>query len=354
MKKKAIQILIVIMIMFITISCHKKNEDPDNPAGKKKYAWAVGAQDSTGYGTILFSANGGDTFVRQGEGSLALQGIDIADIWAMDEYNVWAIGSNNVVLKTSNSGLTWERVPTPAISPDPNLMSISIVNKTGIWISGSGGVVYHSSDNGISWTLFDTAFFQNASLQGIWAISPEKVYVAGGTSTSQARGFIAYTLDGGATWDSLVPAGDYNRNEWIGVCSSGNTIVVYGCKAHYIVSTDGGTTWKNDSLQTGGTNGSDINHLIMLDSQTWWGAFDQGQIYITKDGGTTWAEQPTGQGGYYLVGIDAWDSQLALVAGTPLSMPFVSPILKTTNGGTTWEKKYTSKSRLWKVTFIKD
>jgi len=354
MKNKGVLILMALAVMVMTAACNKQKDDPDNPAGKKKYAWAVGAQDSTGYGMILFSPDGGDSWTRKGAGSPALLGIDIGDIWAVDEYNVWAIGSDNVILKTSNSGETWERIPTPVLSPAPNLMSISIVNKTNIWISGSGGVVYRSSDNGGTWTLFDTAFFKNAGLQGIWAVSPLEVYVAGGTNSSQSRGYIAYTLNGGATWDSLVPADDYNRNEWIGVCSSGSTIVIYGCKAHYIVSTDGGITWKNDSLQTGGTNGADINDLIMLDPRRWWGAFDQGQIFFTTDGGTHWTEQPTGQGVYYLVGIDAWDPQLALVVGTPLSMPFVSPIIKTTDGGTTWLRKDTIKSRLWKVTFIKD
>jgi photosystem II stability/assembly factor-like uncharacterized protein len=234
-------------------------------------------------------------------------------------------------------------------------MSINIINKTDIWISGSNGVVYNSPDNGNTWTLCDTNFFQNVQLPGIWAVSPQKVFAVGTTTNSQQTGVIGYTLDGGATWDSVVPADNYNQNQWIGVCSSENTIVIYGSRAHYMVSNDGGTTWKNDSIENtgGGDGGSDINHLIMLDSQKWWGAFDMGHIYITADGGTSWTEQQTGQGGF-LVGIDAVDSQLALVVGTPVSSVVESPILKTTNGGTTWENKFTSKSSLWKITFIKN
>lgn len=354
MKNKAIQTSILIIVVFITISCRKKNDNPDNPAEIKKYVWAVGAKDSTGYGTILFSSNYGDSWERQGLGTLALQGVDITDIWAIDENNIWAIGSNNVILKTSNSGRLWEKVQVPAVSPNSYLMSISIINKTNIWISGSNGVVYNSSDNGSNWSLFDTAFFKNGQMQGIWAVSPEKVFVVGGNNAHKERGVIGYTFDGGATWDSIVPADDYNRYRWIGVCSSGNTIVIYGSKAHYMVSTDGGTTWKNDSLQTGGTDGADLNHLIMLDYQKWWGAFDDGQIFITTNGGTSWDEQQTGQGGFYLLGFGARNSQLALAVGATLSHPVSSTIIKTTNGGTTWEKKYGSTLRLYQLTFIKD
>ena len=171
------------------------------------------------------------------------------------------------------------------------------------------------------------------------------------------RGFIGYTLDGGATWDSITPADNFNKWEWIGVVASGNTIVIYGSKAHYIVSTDGGSTWENNLVpNTGGMNAADINDLIMLDPQTWWGAFDMGQIFITTDGGTTWTEQQTpGIGGTFTVGIDTWDGQLALAVPFADFYPPVCPVIKTENrGATLWDRTYICKSNLWKVTFIKD
>lgn len=345
-------------ILLIGISCKKNEDNLENPkpTEKKKYAWACGKPDSTNFGLILFSEDGGDTWVRQGTGNLSLLEIEIIDIWAIDENTVWAIGSDNTVLKTSNTGNSWQKVNMPNNPSKPLLQALSIVNKTNIWISGEHGTVYKSTNCGDNWIMFDTIVFQSNQLQGIFAISPEKVYVAGGTNDSPVRGFIAYTLDGGNTWDNIVPANNYNKHEWIGVCSSGNTIVVYGRESHYVVSTNGGTTWKNDSVHnTGGGGGAaDLNHLIMFNSQTWWGAFDMGQIFITHDGGASWISQLSGQGGFYLIGIDAWDSQLALSIGTPISHPFESPILKTSNGGTSWEKKYNYNGFLCKVTFIKD
>lgn len=341
-----------MVVIIIMISCKKKDDEPD-PEPKKKYAWVSGDADSTGYGMILFSADGGETWQRQGQGSTALQGINVIDIWALDENNIWATGSKNVILRTNDGGQTWTQVPAPANKSNPELLSISIVNNTNIWISGSGGTVYRSTDGNSFTQVGDTTFFHNGLMQGIWAISPEKVYVVGGIGAKGERGFIGFTLDGGATWDSIHLENDYNRNEWISVVSSGNTIVVYGGKSHYVVSTDGGTIWMNDSVPApGGGGGADINHLIMLNSQTWWGAFDMGHIFLTTDGGTTWTDQPTGQGGEFLVGIDTWDSQLALTVGALAGWPPEGVILKTTNGGTLWETKHTYNTYLNKVSCI--
>jgi photosystem II stability/assembly factor-like uncharacterized protein len=353
MKRFGLVFSVLLIMTGIISSCSKKSNN-SSPAERNKYAWVAGQVDSTGYGQIFFSADSGETWVRQGEGIAALKNIDVNDIWAVDENNIWAIGSGNSILKTIDGGKTWIRLQAPVNQTSGNLLAISIVNKTNIWISGSGGTVYNSADNGNTWKMFDTTFFHVGLMQGIWAITPQKVYVVGGIGVPLSRGFIACTLNGGVTWDSVSPANNYNIHEWIGAASYGNTIVVYGGRAHYIVSIDGGLTWMNDSVPgTGGISGADVNHLVMLNSLTWWGAFDLGEIFLTKDGGTTWASQQTGQTGEYLVGIDAWDSQLALAVGMAASWPKTGPILRTSNGGTNWITKMTSTANLYKVSFIK-
>jgi photosystem II stability/assembly factor-like uncharacterized protein len=202
--------------------------------------------------------------------------------------------------------------------------------------------------------LFDTNFFQKSLMQGIWAVTPQKIYVVGKAGGSAPRGFIAHTLDGGAKWDSLLPADDFNKNEWIGVAASGNTIVVYGGQSHYLFSTDAGLTWKNDSVEVAGRSlKADFNHMVLLNPQTWWGAMDMGHIYLTTDGGTTWTPQQTNEGGSYLVGIDAWDSRLALAVGEAVNWPNRGPLLRSSNGGATWETKMVYRSNLQKVSFIK-
>ena len=353
MKRPGFLLSVMMILTCIIISCNK-NSDNSEPVQKKPYAWIAGEKDSTGYGMILFSADSGETWVRQGLGTTALKDIDVNDIWAVDENVVWAVCSSNVVLKTQDGGKTWTRMQPGSTRSSPRLSCISIVNRSNIWISGSGGTVYNSIDNGVTWIQFDTTFFHNGLMQGIWAITPLKVYVVGGIDLPQSRGFIAYTLDGGVNWDTISPVNDYNRHEWIGVTALGGTIVVYGGRAHYMVSTDGGLNWKNDSvLHTGGILGADVNHLIMLNTQTWWGAFDLGEIFITTDGGINWTSQPTNSGGEYLVGIDAWDNQLALAVGMAASFPKRCPILRYSHAGSNWEVIKIFSSNLYKVTFVK-
>ena len=357
MKTKKLLALIFLLAMLslfvIPYGCKKKNNEPEPTPVKKKYAWVVGTEDSTHYGMILFTPDGGDTWQRQGEGSTALLGIDLSDVWAVDTNIVWAVGSGNSIIKTNDGGKTWVRITGPQTPSLTDLSSISLVGYNDIWISGGNGTVFNSKDGGSTWTVFDTNFFHNGLMQGIHAINSQTAYVAGGIGT---RGFIARTIDGGQTWDTIVPENNYNRNEWIGVkASDAAHIVVYGGRSHYMISVDSGHSWKNDSVSgTGGTGGADINCLTMLNAQTWWGAFDYDGIFITTDSGASWTRQTSvGPGGMWLFGIDYYDRNLAIIVAQS-SMSLTGKIIKTSNGGSIWELKYHSRSWLNKISFIKD
>ena len=341
--------IILLCILAIQVGCKKDNDAPD----KKKYVWAVGSPDSTNYALIYFSDNGGENWVRQGEGQDALLGLDLADVWAVDENTVWAVAEQNVILKTTDGGANWFRVPPPTQRTGASLSSISIIGKTDIWISGS--VVYHSTDGGNNWTSIQSPVLSNSNLQGIHAINSNIVYGVG-SYNGTGRGFIVHTTDGGQTWDSIVPADNFNINEWIGVTSSDpNNIVVYGGRSHYVYSQDGGQSWKNDSTGIpGGTDGPDINDLIMLDAQTWWGALDYGNIGFTSNAGNSWDNQgpAPGPGGMWLVGIDHYDNDLCVIVGVS-SMSFTGKIIKTADGGQLWEMCIETDAWMNAVWFIK-
>lgn len=346
---------IISVVLFCTLitllGCKKSNDN--TPPLKKKYVWAVGNLDSTNYALIYFSADGGENWIRQGEGQAALKGAILNDVWAIDENTVWVVAAQNVILKTTDGGKNWFRVQPPTSDSNAALCSISIIGKTDIWISGN--VVYHSADGGNNWTSIQSDVLTNKYLQGIHAVNSDIIYVVG-SPIGLTRGFIARTQDGGQSWDSIVPKNGYNKYEWIGVTASDlQNIVVYGQLSHYLSSNDGGQSWKNDSIEgTGGTDGADINCLKMLDKNTWWGAFDYDGIFKTKDAGNNWVNQGSAPGpkGMWLFGIDFYNYELCVIVAEG-SMPYTGKIIKTANGGLIWELKLETHAQMHKVSFIK-
>lgn len=345
-----ISILLLSMIL-IQLGCNKNNDDPKILTN----VWAVGAADNTDYATILFSGDG-DNWIRQGESLEVLAGIDLNDVWALDENTVWVVGSNNSILKTTDGGITWNQTSLLPQNIDKELFSISLFGTDNIWISGSPGIVYNSLDGGNNWDISDSGILSDKFLQAIHIVNPQTVYVVGSRGLNSKRGFIARTLNAGQTWDSIVPSDNFNEHIWLGVTSSDdNNIVIYGAHAHYMYSNDEGQTWKNDSVpDSGGTGGADINSLKMLDADTWWGAFDYDNIFLTRDYGDSWEDQgpAPNPGNMWLLGIDYYDTNLCIILGSSASSNN-GKIIKTIDGGKIWETKYETNAWMKNVSFVK-
>ncbi len=354
--QKTIWLLLVGCIFGITIifnGCNNDDPEPETP----KHVWAVGFADNTNYGMIMYSANGGETWIRQGGDSDVLQGINLSDVWAVDENTVWVVGYKNSIIKTNDGGHNWERISPPANRSDINLSSISMIGSNNIWISGSLGTVYNSTDGGVTWNSVVDDYLSDKYIQGIHAASTDIIYATGGYTAGGTRGFIARTQDGGQTWDSIVPANDFNKHLWIGIKSSDiNNVVVYGGNGFYINTNDGGQNWKNDSVPDtgGGGLGDDLNCLTMLDANTWWGAFDLDGIFITEDAGNTWQNNGPAPppGNMWLLGIDTYDRNLCVIVGSSQSSNN-GKIVRTVNAGEIWETVYETDAWMNKISFIK-
>jgi photosystem II stability/assembly factor-like uncharacterized protein len=354
--KQALLTLISILFFLLTViqlGCKKDNNEPEPE--KEQVVWAVGAADSTNYGMILYSPDGGNNWVRQGEGNAGLSGVYLNDIWVVDVNTAWVVGSGNTILKTTDKGQAWNKMTLPSQPPEVELVSISMIGSDNIWVSGSYGTVYNSNDGGLTWTEIHADVLQNKYIQGIHAIDADIIYCVGGYEGSNTDGFIARTNDGGQNWDSIVPGDNYNKHLWIGAASSGNTHIVYGQEAHFVVSDDGGQSWRNDSVPgTGGTNGADINCLKMLNPTTWWGAFDYDEILRTDNSGAYWDAQGPAPGpqNMWLLGLDYYDKNRCIIVGSSASSNN-GKIIKTVNGGQSWELTYESNAWLQKVSYIK-
>lgn len=349
--KKLFIFLFVIPLAGMTILSCAKTTTPDTPENTRIIAWAVGAMDTNDVGVILFTEDAGETWERQGDTSMFL-GVDINNVWAIDQSNAWIVCSGNKIFRTINGGLTWIPVITPGISGNPDLYGISVVGNTNIWISGSGGTVYQSPDAGNNWTVYDTNAFRKGLMQGICAVNSRVVYVAGQIETgSGSWGYLARTLNGGTTWDSIALPGGFSQHLWIGVTASdSNNIVVYGQAGHYAVTHNGGNFWYTPTQVAPG----DINSLVMISNESYWAAFDYDLIFKTFDGGDTWLEQTSkGPLNQFLVGIDTYYTQTAIIVGESADSTRSGKILNTTDGGNHWSLRHVSPAKLQKVSFAK-
>ena len=86
-------LLFVFAIATVVMAC--KKDKPIATSDKSKSAWIVGFADSTGYGTILYTPDGGQTFQRQAAGLACLKDVDLTDVWALTDQLIWVTGSKN-------------------------------------------------------------------------------------------------------------------------------------------------------------------------------------------------------------------------------------------------------------------
>ena len=349
MKTKNIILLFSAAMVLISVTGCKKNDS--GTSTEKQVAWVVGQADSAySAGVILYTEDGGDTWARQGDLQM-LKDIDILNIVSIDKDHLWAVGAMNTILKTEDGGKNWVKVTTSPAPAYSNMMSVSATDKNHVAVSGAPGIVLVTSDGGGSWRMADTNLFRSGIVQGVCAITSDIIYAVGQyATTTGTRGLVAMTRDGGNTWDTLVPPDDYNRYLWIGACATDtNHICIYGCVGHYMVTGDGYTTWMLGYLQSG-----DLNCMIMLDDHTYWAACDFDHILFSDNAGISWTQQPSaGISNQFLVGIDAWSDRIALITGQSAGAFPAGKILRTTDGGKTWNQIYTSNRNLFKVTFAK-
>jgi len=116
---------------------------------------------------------------------------------------------------------------------------------------------------------------------------------------------------------------------------------VSGTRGRFARTTDGGATWRVDSI--GGASSLDLRAIHALDAKVAWamsaGPAEEGQarIYKTVDGGATWALQwSTEQRGVFLDAIAFWDARHGIAMSDPVDGRFF--LLTTRDGGATWTR----------------
>lgn len=272
--------------------------------------WAVGD-----LGTLIKTTDGGSSWTVS-------QTNTATPILKVRSYNgqiVVASGFDGLILRSTYGGETFEQV-TSNVTGD--LWGLQMLNDTLGWACGNANSLVKTTDGGISWQRIFTPGY-TSDYWWIDFLNESYGFIA-------ANGKVLRTTDGGENWE-IIQAGDSQPLFTIDIIDSlhiaaggyGGT----GYPAKNIYSSDGGYTWING----GQTTTHEINCIKYIDTDTGYIVMSEIGIYKTTNKGQNWQFIPgiEGVGEYELALLP---EMIGYSAGTNLK------IFKTENGYDYWKR----------------
>lgn len=204
MKKLAVRFLLIMMVLFLSISCGEKTKNDNSVI--PHVGWAIG-WDATGTAVIVHTADSGLTWQIQGDSS-AWTGLIGYDISAVDDQTAWAaLGSGpemqGAILHTTDGGATWltQTIPAGLVG---GIKGVKGLSRNEAWAASLGGTILHTSDGGATWNVVPHPTSPITQVNRMDAIGTD-VWIA----DAAAGGAVAHTQDGGLTWRAeYLPQGD--------------------------------------------------------------------------------------------------------------------------------------------------
>ena len=329
---------------------------PSAPEGAKKaIGWAVGL-NSGGYGTILHTTDGGQTWERQGTPEEVGNG-DLSGAAAVDAQEAWVAGNVGVdgrLLHTRDGGQHWYPEGDAGDLGGNGLVSVSAVDARTAWAVGANGLILHTTDGGASWVRQGAGQVPGVSLQGVYAADFSHAWVVGAAEEGNDYGTIVHTADAGNTW-SKVPY-QVTHTPHTNVY---HLITVHGVNAKEVwavghdqiihVSVTAGGAQAVDQTQPFGDY--DINGVFAVSRRALWAVADNSTIWRSLNGGKEWTKRNP-QGAGYVLRVWALDKKHAWVTTGDYSGH--GTILYTADGGKHWtSQNIPADPQMWGISFVK-
>lgn len=258
-------------------------------------------------------------------------------VFFIDSERGWAAGSSKLMY-TNNGGLYWELVNDTIGGYD-----IYFTDENHGWIAGHSGMIYHTSDGGNSWEIQESG--TTDPLNSIHFTDPLNGWVAGGGYYGYDT-VLFHTTDGGNSWHPQEIFGDgiiyslFFTDESHGWAA---------CGSYLLYTTNGGEIW--DSVNIVNQYEYYIKTLYFVDNLNGWIAGGDGAILRTFDGGLTWEPQYSGVESM-LKSIFFIDEYQGWVGGGDYNYPAV--ILHTSDGGNTWQNQCNDVGRWFTSVYFSD
>lgn len=156
----------------------------------------------------------------------------------------WAVGHDEVILRTRDGGLTWERVHLDPEKERPHLDVWFADARRGVAIGAYGGMLV-TRDGGDTWTARTAREGDDAHLNHLAASADGTLYMAA------EAGHLYRSDDGGETWVGLPSP---YQGSFFGVLPlSDGSVLVYGLRGHVFRTVDRGQTWQQLPTDTEAT-----------------------------------------------------------------------------------------------------
>jgi len=262
---------------------------------------------NTGYavgdsGTIIKTINAGATWVTLSSGTATW----LSSVFFTDANTGYAVGGDyngGVIIKTIDGGATWDTLSSGTIAW---LHSIFFTNANAGYAVGTSGTIIKTSNGGATWDILDNVDYAG-NLNSVYFTDANTGYALGGDySGGFMDGIIIKTTDGGSTWTVLfsTPAATLNSIYFTDASKGYAVGYVFGeCRGIIVKIVDGSVN-------------STESWTIPITRE-----FPLKSVYFT--------DTNTG----YIVS-EAWSS---CHGESLLKNPTTSIIIKTTDGGTTWD-----------------
>ena len=325
------------------------------PEGAKKaIGWAVGGPVD-GYGTILHTVDGGQSWVRQGTPDEIPNG-PLSGAAAVDAREAWVVGSDSasgVLLHTRDGGQHWYSEGNADDLNGSGLIAVSAVDLYTAWAVGANGLILHTTDGGKSWVRQGAGRVPSVGLNGVYAADASHAWAVGPNEEGKAYGTIVRTADGGETWSKVPYSITHNSHP-----SAVYLITIHGANANdvwlWAVSRSSMCPSQRAALAppirrrrsatmtSRGFRGEPENRVADADG---------GVIWRSVNGGKAWTERsPKGAG--YAFRVWALDKNHAWA--TTGDTTGHGQVLYTADGGKNWtSQNIPANPQMWGISFVK-
>ena len=211
--------------------------------------WAAGTGDS-GYGTILYSPDAGQSWVRQGSPSM-IPDVRLKDVFAVNDQICWIAGEadtlrgTTVILYTKDGGATWSNQGSSLRTSRPvSIAAIVAYDKDTAWaVTSDTCMVIKTVNGGGSWSVCRESS-SVVSYSALTVADGRNVWCCGQAADGNA--VVEYSPDGGTTWSEMPVGVASSSQRPTDICAApGPVLYLSGAGAMGILrSADGGETWE--------------------------------------------------------------------------------------------------------------